>query len=411
LVFQAIRLIASLSPSTNVLTLSWRCGRMKVLQVVAILVAAAAPEAAATGQRSGSHSLDHRAEGHGHAAASVLLTADGGAVVQKRSLFRKDAAPVAVSSEPLAPSKASLLEKPMEATSEGAEKRDCLWETWQSWSDCSQTCGSGTSLRTRGIRQTKLGAGNDCEGMATERNTCNRDPCPVDCLLAEWGAWSDCSVSCGGPSSPGKKERTRGLRRKAQHGGLECEGFKWETRICNHLFHQSCPRDCQWGDWSPFGDCSASCGTNGGLRYRTRSIAQQLLHTGKECSGPAFETEACNKVPCTLDCEWHDWQDWSTCSTSCGAGERLRIRDMKSAQNELGSCPGKHQQLARCFTKECPIDCEWTHYGDWGSCSAVCGGGERTKIRKMIPERFGGKPCHAEDNNVTEPCNLAECES
>eukprot|EP00929_Paragymnodinium_shiwhaense_P010905 TRINITY_DN11597_c0_g1_i1.p2 TRINITY_DN11597_c0_g1~~TRINITY_DN11597_c0_g1_i1.p2 ORF type:complete len:380 (-),score=75.99 TRINITY_DN11597_c0_g1_i1:88-1227(-) len=350
------------------------------------------------------------------AEAVVTVLPSGAAHLQKRRLFRQDAAavPAAEAAGSLGAGEGGSALDPAgsdEATSAAVvESRDCRWGQWEVWSACSRSCGMGSLLRMRS-KTHKRGNGADCDGLDRERNNCNVEPCPVDCLIAQWNEWGVCSKTCGGPSEPGKKERVRGLQRRAQHGGKPCEDASWESRICNHLLHQSCPRDCRWGDWSSFGDCSVTCGMHGGLSVRSRDIEQQLLHTGQECSGPAFETEVCNKKACPLDCVWHEWQEWSSCSRSCGQGQKRRLRDMKSNQNELGSCSGRSYQLERCHLKPCPQDCQWTSYGDWSSCSVLCGGGLRTKLRRHVPEQFGGKPCQLDDNNVTEPCNMQECEA
>ncbi|KAI9538317.1 Thrombospondin type-1 domain-containing protein 7B [Dissostichus eleginoides] len=43
-------------------------------------------------------------------------------------------------------------------------------------------------------------------------------PCPLDCKLSDWSAWSSCSASCGS----GLKIRSKWLREKAFNGGRPC---------------------------------------------------------------------------------------------------------------------------------------------------------------------------------------------
>ena len=54
---------------------------------------------------------------------------------------------------------------------------DCQYEEWGEMSACSKKCGGGTQSRTRGIKVEKAHGGEDCEGDATETQSCNDQPC------------------------------------------------------------------------------------------------------------------------------------------------------------------------------------------------------------------------------------------
>merc|ERR1719253_1915349 len=73
-----------------------------------------------------------------------------------------------------------------------------------------------------------------------------------DCEVTDWST-EECSVSCGG----GSQKLTRA---GSVHpvGGAQCPPLDM-TRSCNE---DACPVDCETGDWSEWGDCSAEC--NGG---------------------------------------------------------------------------------------------------------------------------------------------------
>ena len=76
--------------------------------------------------------------------------------------------------------------------------------------------------------------GLECQGEAIEVNTCNTNPCPVDCEWGPYGQWSQCSKSCG----RGKKSRTRSVAVPASNGGEKCLGRVTEEANC---MEQCCP--------------------------------------------------------------------------------------------------------------------------------------------------------------------------
>ena len=56
------------------------------------------------------------------------------------------------------------------------------------------------------------------------------------------------------------------------------------------------PVDCQWSAWS-WGSCSKSC--SGGTQMGSRTISQQALNGGKECTGDSTITQDCNTHSCS----------------------------------------------------------------------------------------------------------------
>lgn len=284
---------------------------------------------------------------------------------------------------------------------------DCLWHSWVAWSACSQTCGIGNRLRFRG-RSGPLGNGAECMGMNKETVNCNTAPCPVDCLLNTWESWGTCSVECGGPGKGGTHLRKRSVKVAVASGGKACDENLEEKAMCMHRIQDSCPTPCQWSPWADYGRCSLTCGTFGGVQVRQRTIETQSLNGGTQCVGDPYQTKVCNKKGCAIDCWWHQWQDWNDCSTSCGAGSRVRIRDMKHKAKFNGICPGSGLMKEPCSDALCPVDCTWTGWGQWGDCSAECGGGERTKMRSRNKAQHSGTDCVGEAM-WSEVCNMDEC--
>jgi len=84
-----------------------------------------------------------------------------------------------------------------------------------------------------------------------KQEKCNDIPCPIDCIVRDWAGWSSCTAKCGG----GIKERLRSVQIEPEHGGEPC-GDTSEAENCNG---QSCDIDCVLADWSAWSDCSKQC--------------------------------------------------------------------------------------------------------------------------------------------------------
>ena len=54
--------------------------------------------------------------------------------------------------------------------------------------------------------------------------------------------------------------------------------------------------NCEWNDYGPMSECSATCG--GGVQHRERTKKQEAEHGGANCTGLAREESACNTHNC-----------------------------------------------------------------------------------------------------------------
>ena len=54
-----------------------------------------------------------------------------------------------------------------------------------------------------------------------------------------------------------------------------------------------------------------------------------------------------------VDCEWSPWT-FEECSSSCGGGNRNKIRSIKAEETHGGKCVGNRIEVAPCSTQSCP---------------------------------------------------------
>jgi hypothetical protein len=272
--------------------------------------------------------------------------------------------------------------------------KNCVISDWTPWSSCSTSCGGGTQTQTRRIISPPTGNGIPCPTDLSRTQACNTQACPIDCVVSDWGAWSDCS---GGTCGTGSQSRTRTVTRAAANGGATCPSLS-ESRPCAL---QPCPVDCIIGEWST---CSAYCG--GGIQTRTITPA---VYGGIACPTDLSNTRVCNTEVCPSGCVMSDWSVWSDCSVSCGGGTQYQTRTILHPPIGNGTaCPTDLSRNQVCNTQACPIDCVVSDWNSSGSCSAICGGGIQTQTRTVItPATNGGAVCPVLTRDIS--CNTQSC--
>lgn len=324
----------------------------------------------------------------------------------------------------------------------------------------SNTAASAAALRSLGAIIVVLGVGtgvnaSECRNIAG----CSNTTCPrylqtdwaavteqvnsiilaactdlaKDAICSEWTDYGPCKGPCGSqglqtstrvelsPPVPGTPPcptcaEPQGRSCAEQPPGLE------RTIAC---VMPECKVDAQCGEFLPWSDWSATCGTATRKRVRDSYNIPPASGGGLTCleqTPPQVEseTQTVDKTPCPVQQQPGPWSDWSECSTTCGGGQQHRLREGLPQEGELYGGENLEAQgiAARetiiCNENPCPVDAtcgEWTPYGP---CSKDCGGG--TQVRRREPwldnALHGGRTCmqqHPEGPTSMKECNSQPC--
>lgn len=136
-----------------------------------------------------------------------------------------------------------------------------------------------------------------CHGEEKQARECpGLEACPgkhhcEDCVWGKWGPWEPEECPCNG-----LQERHREISQHNNFCGQACEGVKTETRSCGTPECVPVPKDCVFGEWSPWSQCDSLC--DGGVEKRERVIFSEAANGGKQCVGDTVEMRPCNTFPC-----------------------------------------------------------------------------------------------------------------
>ncbi|KAM9163493.1 LOW QUALITY PROTEIN: SCO-spondin-like [Pangshura tecta] len=270
---------------------------------------------------------------------------------------------------------------------------------WGPWSRCSVPCGGGYQNRTRG----------SAARHRIEFTTCNLQPCSgeVPGVCPEGKLWQECAdapASCAelGTDPPADRPCQAGcycppstvLLNNLCVAAAECpcaEGGELyapgdvvpkgcESCSCEAGRISNCSRVAcgdvsgGWSDWTPWSECSASCGFGLQNRYRF-CTAPPPSGTGLPCLGPEREEQPCQVQPCSRSGGWSAWSPWTECTKSCGEGLRSRARacDSPTPLGHGDYCEGPPAQVETCHLGQCPaLDCAAVQGSIYSRCGPSC---------------------------------------
>ncbi|XP_077287306.1 hemicentin-1-like [Arctopsyche grandis] len=260
------------------------------------------------------------------------------------------------------------------------------WSMWTMWSSCNASCGPGVQRRTRKCQyygdMDSIDAYSNDDISTNESFYSNTTEGNSDMLLKN--------------SLQNRKWLPENLLDKSS-----CSGDTSEFRKC---FIAPCKIDGGWSSWSDWTSCSVRCGPGSKKRYRTCTNPPPK-YGGLTCQGPNDEQGVCQGSQCS---KWSNWTPWSACSVSCGKGMRTRSR---SCDGPIDTCLGNYTEVTYCLQRYCPVDGGWGQWNAWSSCSSSCGVGQRKRIRECnqpIP-KWKGKSCKGANLQI-EQCINPSCD-
>ncbi|KAL4238399.1 hypothetical protein ACF0H5_003108 [Mactra antiquata] len=296
---------------------------------------------------------------------------------------------------------------------ECVEPKDCVVSEWNTWSECSETCGeSGTRTRTRTVFQ-EASCGGFCPFDIQETEPCNIFCCPVDCVFTPWSSWKFCYCSANGCEEEGERYKCKRLREKLSDAS--CGGYCDEVTTQEACGYLCCYRDCVLSLWSLWTICDAPCEQEG-LQNRTRTITQEPVCGGKSCASTT-EYRSCTGDCCPVHCVLGEWGEWSECNTSCGEAIQTRQRFVQLPQCNGNPCTEKpvFTETRQC-TNYINTDCEVSSWSSWTTCyldNGFCGKGSKYRSRHMVTSSIcQGTECGnlTETGDCSGPCCRQDCQ-
>jgi hypothetical protein len=213
------------------------------------------------------------------------------------------------------------------------------------------------------------------------------------CLVSTWSEWSSCPQTCNG----GTQTRKRDIIAQASGTFAACppasDPQRLESRRCDVC------NACILSAYSNWSTCSKTCGT--GQRSRSRTVQQQATCDCAKCSTTLRETQDCNTNPCPVNCAVTPFSQWSDCNAPCGGGQKQRVRTIvTNAANGGTACPSL-RETENCNTADCM--CQLSNWSNWAGCSVTCGGGVQQRMRTITVQSSQCGAALSETQRVWHP--------
>ncbi|XP_039859994.1 LOW QUALITY PROTEIN: SCO-spondin-like, partial [Simochromis diagramma] len=279
------------------------------------------------------------------------------------------------------------------------------WSQWGAWTECSLSCGGGVKFRRRLCdNPSPQSGGRGCLGDAEQQRDCNTHLCTESVgPWLPWSQWSECSVSCGG----GQQYRSRVCSSPA------CSGR--QSKICNtHVcLEVGCPpgrlyRECERGEGCPF-SCAQVSGREGCYADGCEEGCHCPVHTYQH------RGLCLSECPCLVDKELlASLQSVSVTPVASllfhNISEDMELQSGDTFVHDCSACECVHGRW-NCSLEHCPVHGALSSWGPWSPCSLSCGGlGLKTRSRGCTQPApaHGGRDCQGPRRETTY-CQAPDC--
>lgn len=114
-----------------------------------------------------------------------------------------------------------------------------------------------------------------------------------------------------------------------------------------------------------------------------------------------------------MDGRMGHWEPWSGCSRACGGGTRSRHRRVVQEAKYGGLPIAETMQEQLCNTEACDQDCLLADWTPFTNCSKLCNVGHESRVRKALRPPLGEGSCPDEKSSArlqTLPCGKKACD-
>ncbi|KAF7403614.1 hypothetical protein HZH68_006408 [Vespula germanica] len=201
----------------------------------------------------------------------------------------------------------------------------CKVTDWSDWSPCSASCGKGVKLRTRLLlvdptMQEKCSSRIE---LLQQRHCLIQSDCTFDMATAKVVCMEEVDV---GPC----------------RGYFQRWAFEPRKLMCVPFGYGGCRGNRN--NFLTSEECNLACNV-----VRSILAGENPIQAAAQIQIPANST---NLTP--VDCEVSNWSPWSQCSVTCGTGRVVSYRTIKhEPQNGGRPCPKKLQRRSKCQLAPC----------------------------------------------------------
>ncbi|XP_033102208.1 semaphorin-5B-like isoform X2 [Anneissia japonica] len=209
------------------------------------------------------------------------------------------------------------------------------WDEWSDWGNCSADCGVGMKTRTRKCIGSEI-----CFGEPSESRECNTSPCQSIKKAYHWTPWTIKNLTSDGYVL--HRSRLSCRAKVESKSSIRISQRREQTQECSFSDAQSCWPDAEYfggyTNWSPWLECSQTCGWGIQVRHRACIPGYKLCQSGQH------QQKTCKIADCPAYNGWKNWGDWSSCRNS----RRHRTRRCDFLFPVHGMCSGCGKEVEFC---------------------------------------------------------------